>query len=208
GLGGAQPVLVEQRFLAGYGVRADLRLWLVAPGPTVDDQVRRVPRRVAAGVEVDGAEAVGHRGDDLQAGPGARVPGQPEGVHAQVEYVLLVAGDQDGDAGVLEGVLAVAGQRGRLGRRVVAAEHDHAAVRAGAHGVGVLDRVPAAVQAGALAVPGANHTVQDLIAGDGAQLAAPDDGGGEFLVEPGAVHDPVRGQGVGHLLQGQVETAQ
>jgi len=140
-LGGGQAPLGDEGLLVGHGVRADRGQRPVRPRAAVDDHVTGVARVVAGRVEVDGPDAVGDRGDDLQPDPGAAVAGEPESVHPEVEHVLLVAGEQHRDAGVGEGVLAVARQRGGLRARVVAAEHDRAAVRPGAHRVGVLQRV-------------------------------------------------------------------
>src|SRR6185312_15926643 len=68
---------------------------------------------------------------------------------------------------------------------VVAGQRNHAAIRRGAGRVGVLERVDGAVDAGALAVPDAEHAI-DLGAGEHADLlAAPHGGRRQILVETG-----------------------
>ena len=74
---------------------------------------------------------------------------------------------------------------------VVAGENQHAAVLRGARGVAVTEYVAAAVDAGALAVPDADHAV---IFGAGREvelLRAPDRGGGKVLVHAGLELDVV-----------------
>src|SRR6266567_2153718 len=94
GPGGAEPTVQHQRLLVGHGVGADRRERLMAPRPAVDHDVAWVTRAVTAGIEVDGADAVGDGGDDLQPDPRPRVPRQPEGMNPQVEHVLLVCREQ------------------------------------------------------------------------------------------------------------------
>ena len=74
---------------------------------------------------------------------------------------------------------------------VVAGENQHAAVFRRARGVAVAEHVAAAVDAGALAVPDADHAI---IFGAGREvelLRAPDRGGSEILVHAGLELDVV-----------------
>ena len=74
---------------------------------------------------------------------------------------------------------------------IVAGERNDAAVLRGAGRVGVLERIERAVDAGALAVPDAEHAI-DLGAREHADLlAAPHRGRGEVLVEAGDEGDVV-----------------
>ena len=73
-----------------------------------------------------------------------------------VEDLLHAGGVQQGHAGVHEGVLALARQRGGLALVVVAHHHQGAAVSHAARGVGVLERVARAVESGRLAVQSPN----------------------------------------------------
>ncbi len=74
---------------------------------------------------------------------------------------------------------------------VVAGQTQHAAVFRRARGIAVAEHVAAAVDAGTLAVPDADHAV---VAGAGRQielLRAPDRGGREVLVHAGLEFDVV-----------------
>ena len=74
---------------------------------------------------------------------------------------------------------------------IVAGEAQHAAVFRRARGVAVAEHVAAAIDAGALAVPDADHAV---VLGAGRQielLRAPDRGGGEVFVHAGLEFDVV-----------------
>ncbi len=69
---------------------------------------------------------------------------------------------------------------------IVAAEREDAAVAGGAGGVGLLQHVARAVDAGRLAVPHAEDAVVvDALAVKADLLRAPDGGGAELLVHPG-----------------------
>ncbi len=205
GPSGTKPKFVDQLLLARYRVRADRRLRVVLPDLPVDSQPG-FERMMAAGVEIDGADTVRHRGDDLESDPGAGVPRHPERVHSEVENILLITRNQHGHTGIGEGVLTVARERGRLRRRIIAAEHHRAATRSRPHRIGVFEHVPGAVQTRPFAVPGAHDAVDLGVGQRGAHLTSPYGGRGEFLVESGPVHDPMPPRPV--LLEFQIESAQ
>ena len=124
------------------------------------------------------------------ADPRAAGAAQPERLDAEVEQVLLVGGHEDRCAGVGQREVGVVRQRGRLGRGIVAHEQHGAAARPRPHEVGVLEHVAGPVEAGALAVPGADDAV-DALVGDGpTHLRAPHRRRRQLLVEPGPVDDP------------------
>src|SRR2546423_12228586 len=80
---------------------------------------------------------------------------------------------------------------GGLCAMVVAGKHQHAAILGRTGRIGMPEDVPAAVDAGALAVPDAYHAV---VFGTGRQaelLRAPDRGGGQVLVDAGLELDVV-----------------
>ena len=104
--------------------------------------------------------------------------------------------------------LAGAGQRGGLGRRVVADSAEHAAVPAGPVQVGVPEHVAAAVHARRLAVPHADDAVVLGQRGQVVLLAAPHRGGGQVLVDAGLPVHVVLAQQRPGALQGLVEAAQ
>jgi hypothetical protein len=144
----------------------------VVPGLAVDDD-RRVGRREAPRVGVDGADAVGDGGDDPDADPRPARPAQPEGFDGEVEQVLLVGGHEHRDAGVGQRGVRVVRQRRRLRRRVVADEQQRATVGAGAHAVGVLENVAAPVEPRSLPVPGAHDPVDADVGNRLATSASP-----------------------------------
>ena len=218
-LHGVEPVLGRVR--PGRGVAALVELGLELdrvrqeeggplrepPRPAVEGQLR-LPRGDAAGGDVGRAKPVRDRGDDLQRGPAAAVARQLVAVPAEVEHLLDGAGHQDRHPRVVQRRLARARQGGRLGLRVVARRHDHAAVGAGAVHVGVPEHVAAPVHARRLAVPHADDPVVPAQRRQVVLLAAPHGGGGQVLVHP---RDPVHvvlGQQRPGALQGLVEAAE
>ena len=74
-------------------------------------------------------------------------------------------------------------QRGRFAGVVVAGDRQHAAMAAGAKGIGMLEHVHAAVYARSLAVPHAEDPVVTSFGEEGGLLTAPDRGGGKLLVD-------------------------
>ena len=103
---------------------------------------------------------------------------------AELEEFPDVGRVEDRELGVDQRMLALARHRRRLARRVVAGEHQHAAVGRGSRHVGVAEHVPRAVDAGPLAVPQAEHPV---VPGAGEQarlLGPPHRGRREVLVDP------------------------
>ena len=164
---------------------------------------RRDHRLNAVGVHVDGAGAVGDRRDELQPDPDPAGPRQGDGVAAEVERLLHVAGEEDRHVQVDERGVARARQRGRLGGRVVADDRHHAAVprRAGEHAV--ADRVAGSVEPRRLAVPHADDAVVALVVERVDELAAHHRRRRQLLVEAGTDDDrQVRhgGRGGGRLL--------
>ena len=157
----------------------------------------------AVRVEVDGAGAVGHRGDHLERGPQPARAGERDGVAPEVEDVLRVGGVEHRDGHVGQRRLGGAGHARRLRRGVVADERDGAAARVGAGEVGVAQGVGGAVEAGRLAVPVADDPVAGERAGGRGELGALHRGEGELLVEPGREDDVVLGEQV--AVAGELE---
>ena len=147
--------------------------------------------------------------DRLHARPDAGEAAQRERMQAHVEDVLHARREEHRQAAGLEDVVALV-RRGRaLGDVVVAGEGDHAAVLGGAGQVGVLEDVGAAVDAGALAVPDAEHAVEALRLGVEVELLrAPDRGRAELLVDAGLEDDVLRREMALGLPQGLVVAAE
>ena len=91
---------------------------------------------------------------------------------------------------------------------VVPGQRDHAAQRRGARGVGVAQRINAAVHSGALAIPDAKHAVHARAGEVAHMLRTPDGGGRQVLVHAGLKDDVVLFQDGRGLPQVHVVAAQ
>jgi hypothetical protein len=159
-------------------------------------------------VDVDGGRAVDRLAQDLEGDPQARVARHREGMQAPVEIFLDAGRVDDRHAGRHEGRLALMGD-GRGFRHVVVAREGHdAAVFRGAGIVGVLEHVARAVDAGALAVPHAEHAIVARAGVEVDLLGAPQSGGGQVLVGAGLELDVALLDEFLGLPQGLVEAAQ
>ena len=207
GLGRLQAPVGDLGLLAQADGGDQAGLLDVAPRLAVDDQLGLGGGHPVGG-DLGGGQGVGQGGDDLEAHPQPRVAGQGEAVEAEVEHLLDRAGVQDRHLGVVEGRLGVGGQGGRLGHGVVAGQGQHPAVGGRALEVGVLEHVAAAVDAGAFAVPHAQHPVVAVQRTQQRFLAAPHRGGGQVLVHPRHPHHVVVAQQPQVALDGHVERAQ
>ena len=96
------------------------------------------PHAHALGADLDGGRAVDGVGEALEADPAARVARERAAVEAEVEVLLHARRVQHRDAAVDQRVLALVRDRRRLGARVVAGQHEHAALRRRAGVVAVL----------------------------------------------------------------------
>ena len=99
-------------------------------------------------------------------------------------------------------------QRGGLGGVVVAGQHEHAAVFGRAGEIGMLEHVAAAIDAGSLAVPHREHTVDVRVRIHVDLLAAPDRRRREVLVQAGLELDVRALEELRRAPQRLVETAQ
>ena len=186
GLRRREPLLVEARF--------DLER-VVGPADVQAGRRREVlgePHLHPAGTDLDGGRAVDGVGQALEAHPAARVARQGPAVEAEVEVLLHARRVQHRDAAVDQGVLALVRDRGGLGARVVAGQHQHAALRSGAGVVAVLQGVARAVDAGALPVPDGEHAVVLRALEEVRLLGAPDRRRSEVFVHAGLEADVVR----------------
>ena len=129
-------------------------------------------------------------------------------MQAVVQHFLHAGRKQRRNHAGLQDVIALVRQRGGLGRMIVARHHQHAAMRRGAGGVGVLEHVATAVHARPLAIPHAEHAVVTRAGKQVDLLRAPDRGGGQVLVDAGLELDMVRLQVLGGLPHVLVHAAQ
>ena len=155
-------------------------------------------REVVGDLDLDAVDAAvdGRGGLDvvlhaLEADPDAGKARQGEAQDAVVEDLLHARRVQDRDHVVEEGELGLVRAGGAFAGMVVAHQGEHAAVLGGAGVVGVAEHVAGAVDAGALAVPDAEHAVVLAFAPQLRLLRAPQRGGGQVLVEAGHELDVV-----------------
>ena len=80
---------------------------------------------------------------------------------------------------------------GRFAGVIIAHQHQHAAQRAGAKQIAVTERIAGAIDAGALAVPNAEHAVVFRLAGERDLLGAGTRGGRQVFVQARLEHDVV-----------------
>ena len=163
-------------------------------------QIEPARRHLEIGRDDEGLHLVGeidlrrglHRlGDHLHADPAAGVARHRDAEQAHLDHFVDAGGIEIGHQRRDEGVVGLMRHGGGFGAVVVAGETQHAAVLGRARGIAVAEHVAAAIDAGALAVPDADHAV---VAGARRQielLRAPDRGGREVLVHAGLEFDVV-----------------
>ena len=110
-------------------------------------------------IEIDGARAIGDRGNDLHRRPQARRARQRNRVQSEIEHLLAVARIQDGHVQIHQGGVTARRQRRRFGQRIIAHQGHCAAHVTGARKYGVAQRVGGAVEPWSLAVPEPHDSV-------------------------------------------------
>ena len=172
-----------------------LRIAIVRPA-----QVEPARRHLEIGRDDEGRHLVGevdlggglHRlGDHLHADPAAGVARHRDTQQAHLDHFMDAGRIEIGHQRRDEGVVRLMRHGGGFRAVVVAGEAKHAAVLRRACGIGVPEHVAAAVDAGALAVPDADHAI---IVGAGRQaelLRAPDRGRRKVFVHAGLKLDVV-----------------
>jgi hypothetical protein len=168
----------------------------------------RIDDRHPVGRDLGRADLVGDVGHDLEAHPETGVARQLEAETAEIQDLLDVAGEEHGELRVVEGDLRVRRQGRGLRQRIVAPEREHPAVAPDSGEVGVLEDVTGPVDAGALAVPDAEHAVVLGLREVVGELAAVDGGGAQVLVQPRDEHDVVLAEQRLVALQREIEAAQ
>ena len=201
---GVQLVLVQARLLRQRPVEAAD----VQPVGRLRGQWRGRDGVRAAHAHLHAARGLDHVGHQLEPDPAAGMAAHGDAVQAEVEDVLHVGRVEHGDAGGDQDLVRLRGLRGGLGRVVVAAQRQRAAPGRGARGVGVAQHVGAAVHAGRLAVPDAEHAVVARAGEDAHVLRAPHGGGRQVLVHAGLEVDVVRLEPLGVAPQLHVVAAQ
>ena len=136
------------------------------------------------GVDVHRCRALHDVGDALEPHPAARIAAHRKTVQAEVEDFLHVRGRQHRHADRLENKVRLGGLRRGLRAMVIARKRNHATVLGGARAVRMAKDVSAAIHAGPLAVPDAEHAVVLRPREEVELLRAPERGCGEILVQP------------------------
>ena len=141
--------------------------------------------------EIDLGRGLHRLGDHLHADPAAGVARHRDTQQPHLDHFVDAGGIEIGHQRGDEGVVRLMRHGGGFGAVVVAGQAQHAAVLGRARRIAVAEHVAAAVDAGALAVPDADHAV---VIGAGREvelLRAPDRGGREVLVDAGLEFDVV-----------------
>ena len=141
--------------------------------------------------EIDLRRGLHGLGDHLHADPAAGVARHRDTQQAHLDHFVDAGGIEIGHQRRDEGVVGLMRHGGGFGAVVVAGEAQHAAVFRRARGIAVAEHVAAAVDAGALAVPDADHAVVPGALRQIELLRAPDRGGREVLVHAGLEFDVV-----------------
>ncbi len=123
--------------------------------------------------------------------PGAGEARHGPAIDAVVDDLLHPGRVEDRDHHVDEIEFGLVRSGGGLGGVVVPHEGEHATVLRGAGEIGVAQRVARPVDAGALAVPHAEHAIEPAFAAQLRLLGAPERRGGQILVDGGLEQDVV-----------------
>ena len=155
------------------------------------DEICRGVDLDAVRIDMDRGRGIDRLAQYLEGDPQARVARHREGMQAEVEIFLHAGGMDHRDAGGHQRGLALVGGRRRLGHVIVAGQRHDAAVLGGAGIVGVLQDVARTVDAGALAVPHAEHAVVARAGIEVDLLGAPQGRRRQVLVDAGLELDVV-----------------
>ena len=99
------------------------------------------------------------------------------------------------------------GDGGRLAGGIIAGQRQHTAITTDAGQIGVLESIAAAVDAGTLSIPDAEHAVVFGIGQQVGGLAAQDGGGGQLFVDGGDEANVMVVEQRRDLLQDHIERA-
>ena len=144
--------------------------------------MKTITETVETTAEIDLSRGLDRLGDHLHADPAAGIARHRNAEQAHLDHFMDAGGIEVGHQGGDEGVVRLVRDGGGFCAVVVAGKAEHAAIFRRTRSVAVAEHVAAAVDAGALAVPDADHAI---MIGTGRQielLAAPDRGRGEVLV--------------------------
>ncbi len=186
---GVALVILQARFHAEHGVAE----------PDVETARRHLEEVIAGNddvhaieIAVDDPSRLDRVVHAFEADPRAGVARHRPAIEAVVDDLLHARGIEHRDHDIDEVELGLVRGGGGLGGVVVPHQREHAAMFGGAGGIGVAEHVARAVDAGALAVPDAEHAVVLAFAAQLGLLRPPQRGRGEVLVEAAVEEDVVR----------------
>ncbi len=141
--------------------------------------------------EVDLGRGLHGLGDHLHADPAAGVARHRDAQQPHLDHFVDAGGIEIRHQRRDEGMVGLMRHGGGFGAVIVAGQTQHAAVFRRARGIAVTEYVAAAVDAGTLAVPDADHAIVPGAAREIELLRAPDRGGREVFVHAGLELDVV-----------------
>ena len=184
--------------LVGAGKRDRRKALVILQAPVLvvavvgPAQIETAGRHLEIGRNDEGLHLVGKidlgRGlhrlcDHLHADPAAGIARHRDAEQPHLDHFVDAGGIEIGHQRGDEGMVRLMRHGGGFRAVVVTGKAQHAAVPGRARGIAVAEHVAAAVDAGALAVPDADHPVVFGAGGKVELLRAPDRGGREVLVD-------------------------
>ena len=136
----------------------------------------------------------GGLGDGLERDPQAGKARHGDAGEAEIDDVGDVGRLQDGDVDAFEDAVGRVRKDRGVSDVVVAGDREHPTMLVRAHGVGTAERIAAAIDAGSLAIPEAEHAIDALAGKQVELLGAPQHRGGEIFIEAGLEADPRRAE--------------
>ena len=193
-----QPRLLRQRCVAQPDVQAVWR----------KNKVLRQDNARALRVHLDGCGGFDDVRDALEPHPHAGVTAHRPSQQPEIQDFLHRRRKQHRHHAGLEDMVALVRQCRGLGRVVVSRNRQHASVKRGARGIGVLEHVAATIDARPLAVPHAKDAVVTCARKEIDLLRSPYGGRGQILVHARPKNNMVRGELGRRLPEALVQATQ
>ena len=179
-----QPRLLRQRGVTQPDIEAVGR----------EDEILWQGNPRALRIDLNRCRSFNDIGDALESHPHAGVAAHCPSQQSEIQDFLHGGRKQHRHHACLEDMVALVGQRRRLGRMVVACDRQNAAMKRGTRSVGMLEHIAATVDTRSLAVPHAKDTVVPCARKKIDLLRPPYCGRGQILVHTRPEHHVVRGQ--------------
>ena len=183
-LGAMQPLLRLERRIGPADMNSGRR----------HDEIGGFDELHALRIDRDRRRAFRRFRNRLETDPAARVTRQRETIDAEVEIFLHRCRIQDRHHCRLENLFALVSERRGLAAMIVAGERQHTAIARRACGVGMLQRIRRAIDAGTLAVPDAEHALRRRARKHADLLTAPHRRRREILIQSRLELNVLRGE--------------